>query len=165
MSTYTWLGKTYTLPPFDLQKYIAGGIATRKAKGMFLEVFPDEVCPHCHTAVASIPARCWGYAVAGFSMSGLDTHRCGASRQQQEVAVYVPPKELVYTEHVILLQGAPVFITGKELDLYFEKCMSKKFPFFIRRAVIDKVYPTIPYQDWADSETRRGRDVSNTRTL
>lgn len=164
MSTYTWEGKTYTLPKFDLEKSIASAIEVRKAKGVFREDYPNESCARCRAVVAPLPARCWATVVPGFKMSGLDAHFCGVP-DTHAVEVYVPPKPKVYATHVILVQGSPVFVSDADHATYYDKAKLGRFPFVLQGCIFDKVYPTIPYSEWADAERRRGRDVDSHKVI
>lgn len=156
--SYGRVGPATYREPVDIGRLIRNATELRKENGTIAVNRPPEACHQCHQTVMPVQAYVWGEIIEGFLMSGLPVHQC-PPRDEFGLLAYKESAPPVYAEHVILLQGTPLAVSRDEHALYLRDAKLGRFPIIIRSAVIDRVYPTIPYGEWAENEIRRGKNV------
>lgn len=144
----------------QLNSMIDNAIESRKKSGIFAKTIGTVACRRCFVNLPPVPASCWGKEVPGYLMSGEMTHEC---EEKKETSTEVSTDVKKTADFVVLLHGRPCFLTAAQRE-YYLRCIEESRGrnvgiIEIGGYVFDKLYPSMPYEDWAEDELRRNRRV------
>lgn len=143
-----------------MSEMIDRAIESRKLSGIFAKSVEPVACQRCFMNLPPVPAACWGRLVPGYMMSGTMTHECEV---KPETTTELSSEVRKTADFVVLLHGRPCFLTAAQREYYLqcvEEAKGRSIGIIeIGGYVFDKLYPSMPYADWAEDELRRNRRV------
>ena len=139
----------------NVAKLIESAVENRKRDGTFFQGSgPIETCRACFANLEPVPAVCWGQPVEGWLMPGLMAHDC-ENRPKTSSEVSTEVKKVA--DFVVLVHGIPCFITTVERERMLAAFANGARSTEIRKYIFDRVYPSLPFEEWREVEERRGR--------